>query len=448
MKALKVILAVLFCVSILAGCNAETEDVSADLGDNTTRAADTTEKAEITTTAKTSEITAAEIKADETTSAETTAKAETTTAAPEPEEDALPVKIYSAVCNDPLQEINSTSYKGIAYLTSDNKLYFFEGYPSDFKDASSAVLVDTDVRDFTNYMGTVYYVKNDNTLWAFGNNEDGSLGQKTIGKDNAGYEVELDYISFETPVKLLDNIANVYTYKYYDNNRFEHTVGIVCLSLEKKVIEYKGYGKPTRTVLKNAVEFASYYDWKYSYLTEDGEFHTIENDQDTVVADLMIDIVYNPEFMLCVYKGGFYKGYGKRTDIKSFVNADKIILTDDSLWARGRNNKGQLGDGTKIDRTDFVKIADNVMLAGEYFYITNDGKMYEWSEYDAKHTLVNKFTVTNAYAQPYLTWIRTNNDYWYRSSESSGYFRSDSIAQEYYCTGLDLMKAKETEYIG
>ena len=33
-----------------------------------------------------------------------------------------------------------------------------------------------------------------------------------------------------------------------------------------------------------------------------------------------------------------------------------VLKQDGSLWATGRNNKGQLGDGTTVDRNRFVQV--------------------------------------------------------------------------------------------
>ena len=41
-----------------------------------------------------------------------------------------------------------------------------------------------------------------------------------------------------------------------------------------------------------------------------------------------------------------------------------ILKNDGSLWACGKNNCGQLGDGTNIDRYSPVKIMDGVNSAG------------------------------------------------------------------------------------
>ena len=57
-----------------------------------------------------------------------------------------------------------------------------------------------------------------------------------------------------------------------------------------------------------------------------------------------------------------------------------FIQSDDSLWAMGSNYRGQLGDGTTIDRAGPVKIADGVaeVAAGTSFslFVKNDGSLW------------------------------------------------------------------------
>jgi hypothetical protein len=447
----KTLVAVILAAAMLTACGAKTEDASADLGNNLTRAADvsedeTTPQAETTTAA-------------ETTAAETTTQAETTTTAPEAEKG-LPIKIYSAVCNEPVQEVNSSPYKGVGYLTSEGKLFFFEGYSTEFKDASSASLVDTDVRDFINCRGTVYYVKNDNTLWAFGNNEDNRLGQKTLGKDSSGYETELDYIPSAEPVKVLDtdSVANVYIYNYRDWTGGYHE-SVCYLNFDKNVYEFERIRVANKIVAKNVAEFTTFpvEYYYYSYLTADGKVYKgnrNDNEDDSEIADGIVDIFYNPNELFYKKENGYYANIVGGSDIKSFVTADKIIKTDGSLWAKGKNDKGQLGDGTKVDKTSFVKIADNVMLAGNYWYTTSDGKTYIWSENDPTHKLLGgdeNFTVT-AYSQPFITWVRTSNDYWMRGRiVAPAYINPKEIYVHHGiipCNGLDLMTSAETEYTG
>jgi hypothetical protein len=149
----------------------------------------------------------------------------------------LPLIIYSAVCNEPFQEVNTEAYKGTAFLTSENKLYCAPVWEHELKEATNADLVDTDVRDFTSYEGTLFYVKNDNTVWAFGNNENNKIGPKIKGKDSSGYEVEIDYIPHDQPIKMFDDVANIYsvTDGWYDS-------GLWYLDLNNTVMEFKKKG--------------------------------------------------------------------------------------------------------------------------------------------------------------------------------------------------------------
>ena len=58
------------------------------------------------------------------------------------------------------------------------------------------------------------------------------------------------------------------------------------------------------------------------------------------------------------------------------------VKTDGSLWAWGRNNVGQLGDGTTIDRYDPIKVMDDVtaVSAGwnHSMAIKKDGSLWAW----------------------------------------------------------------------
>lgn len=59
-----------------------------------------------------------------------------------------------------------------------------------------------------------------------------------------------------------------------------------------------------------------------------------------------------------------------------------IIKTDGSLWACGRNTQGTIGDGTTTDRLNPVKIMDGVTSASAGFFhslcIKDDGSLWAW----------------------------------------------------------------------
>ena len=59
-----------------------------------------------------------------------------------------------------------------------------------------------------------------------------------------------------------------------------------------------------------------------------------------------------------------------------------VIQPDGSLWAWGRNHRGQLGDGTTTDRLEPVKVMDDVIAISAGYYhslaITTDGGLWAW----------------------------------------------------------------------
>jgi alpha-tubulin suppressor-like RCC1 family protein len=80
---------------------------------------------------------------------------------------------------------------------------------------------------------------------------------------------------------------------------------------------------------------------------------------------------------------------GTDTDWK-FINASGetkfAIKNDGSLWATGRNDIGQLGDGTIIDKTNFIQIGSGIkwkmVTQGRFttHAITETAELYAWGE--------------------------------------------------------------------
>ena len=67
-------------------------------------------------------------------------------------------------------------------------------------------------------------------------------------------------------------------------------------------------------------------------------------------------------------------------------NTTALIKKDDTLWMSGGNEYGQLGNGTKTDKSKFVKIMSNVdtvsLSAYHVFAVKKDGTLWAWGNND------------------------------------------------------------------
>ena len=64
------------------------------------------------------------------------------------------------------------------------------------------------------------------------------------------------------------------------------------------------------------------------------------------------------------------------------VHSLLFITKCGTLWGLGQNQDGELGDGTRVPRTDPVKIAENVTSAGWHTFLTQDGTLWRWTRND------------------------------------------------------------------
>ena len=95
------------------------------------------------------------------------------------------------------------------YISSDGNLHEIT-YTYNVWKVSEDNIIDSDVLSIYAYgddgSKVVFYIKNDNTLWAYGSNKDGRLGDGT-GVDR------------DKPVQILDDVATVGEFKYGSSQR-------------------------------------------------------------------------------------------------------------------------------------------------------------------------------------------------------------------------------------
>jgi hypothetical protein len=302
-------------------------------------------------------------------------------------------------------------------------------------------IIAEDVRSFTTDFKAYFIIKNDNSLWAWGSNDEGQLGDNTgVDKDS------------QSAVKILDDVANVYLMNF----------AYFAIKNDKTLWGWGGYSdntfgpKPNESLLyiastdsiiyaplKIADDVVSVIDsshllrsdgtvWTYDYTFDDNEvFYSIDvlsyvTDYNiTNVGSLFKDgsniINYRQtrgdKYNFYILRGdnslwGHYYSNSKSSppgvmlaeDVSkmfyfddSFSDCVRIIKNDGTLWVIGNNENGDLGDGSKIARTEFVKIADNVKQAGEYCYITTDGRLFQWDSANPTPTENTNYKVTYIY---------------------------------------------------
>jgi hypothetical protein len=366
-KILSTLTATLLSVIMLASCGSAADaQVERNGGEDEATTSQTTKGTngnEDTTTAKPADT------KDETTTAETTAE---TTAAPV-ENNIVPLMI-----NSPRRQSYYNYNLGTFYITPDNNLYRSDNFTDDTEP------VFENVRDICINWNeeTILVLKTDNTVWVYGGNSYGDLGPKLIVKDESGFDVESNYYPPENAVLAMSNVANF----------TEDGQGVI--TTDKKYYDYNGKsseGFYTETEYTNVVRFEESANW---YLKATGELYKESNDS-LLVENIVNVYCYNNKF------------YAKTIDDKlidvdndnaviaedvnqvfvyDYGNVTSIIKNDGTLWSLGKNSGAQLGDGSKTDREEFVKIADDVIFASPYCYLKTDGTLYEWTDTSPVHT--------------------------------------------------------------
>ncbi|MCL1793885.1 MAG: hypothetical protein FWG34_08445, partial [Oscillospiraceae bacterium] len=173
-------------------------------------------------------------------------------------------------------------------------------------------------------------IKTDGSLWALGNNDYGQIGDGTASIFNPTMGITIKYDYKSTPVHIMDNVAQVSAGEY-------HTMAI------------KTDG--------------SLWAWGNNDYGQIGDGTTTDRYERV----LIMEPVYIMDNVAQISAGEMYT---------------MAIKSDGSLWAWGYNGNGQIGDGTTTDRHSPVKIMDNVAQvsagAGYTIAVKSDGGVWTW----------------------------------------------------------------------
>jgi len=318
---------------------------------------------------------------------------------PLPESDAQTEELEaqpppSVDLNLPLTVTETTFYfggsVGTMRITLDGELHGQLGTLDDDEWAT----IDTDVRSLYRWTGNqgfaVFYIKNDNSLWGFGNNSRGLLG------DGTGVDREM-------PVHILDNVATM----ALTSSRSS----VFALQTDKTLMTW-GNGEFSPVVLADNVIDVSMFragNWGYfvRYQTANGYIYTIQLDAPELNATRLFPwTVYdgvrqsfgfnsyyiNPERSL-IQRTNRHGAAEEHTEVAqniekifnyivSEMSSTHIFLmkSDGSLWSMGENARGELGDGTRVPRPKPVHIADNVAYADAFIFLKQDGTLWNWDD--------------------------------------------------------------------
>ena len=229
------------------------------------------------------------------------------------------------------------------------------------------------------YNDTCYAIKNDNTLWGWGKNHNGSLGENSPN-------------ICEMPIKLMDDVKSVNENYIIKNDSTLWTLGSNVFSESTA---------PTQVMTNvKSVSAAS------------GYVLVLKNDNSLWKIDMGVDGVGYMEPDIS------YTGFKSLDPVKIMNNVKKaaagrahslILKTDGSVYTFGDNMYGQLGIGTQSEVSGIVKVMNDAVdvNAGKdsSFAITKNNDLYRWGigkDYSSAESNTECVTLPKLYAENVL----------------------------------------------
>ena len=294
--------------------------------------------------------------------------------------------------NLPLAFTNTT------FITSGHSVTHYITPGGEFREVTreGVNVIDNNVRSIyvDRGRGRIFYIKNDNSLWGFGCNQRGALGTGT------GVDVE-------EPVLIMENVASI------------HQASNITYALKVDKTLWR-WGNGEFSPVQVAEDVVAISPQSTGYITiiqkSDGLLYTWvfsrnERNLERVRSFAMLDLTMQASINSS--RSGFYinnentlirwssggnsplitrsgrRGSITQTEITQNVQSlwggyngpryNLFVIKDDyTLWGFGNNASGELGDGTRVPRENPVRIAENVISAGKFYYLTADGELWVW----------------------------------------------------------------------
>jgi alpha-tubulin suppressor-like RCC1 family protein len=220
--------------------------------------------------------------------------------------------------------------------------------------------------------GAYFVIKNDNTLWAWGDNFNGQLGIGTVTDLKGPQQTE--------PVIVMEDVKTVSTGGSGGNN---HTL-IVKTDGTLWVCGSNSSGQLGTGAIEDGVHPTP------EYIMDDVIFVCSDSSSFAIKSDNSL-WAWGLNFFGELGTGSTEPQYSpiKIMDDVSYVNSSGsdtfVIKTDGSLWAWGLNHSGTLGIGSEDKNLVPTKVMDDVAyVCGGYMIscaIKTDGSLWAWGSY-------------------------------------------------------------------
>lgn len=201
-----------------------------------------------------------------------------------------------------------------------------------------------------------YAIKKDGTVWVWGDNTDGQIGDgtETVRKTGSGEVIENNNRSKPVQIKGLSHVTSIMgNFAASFAVKDDGTVwgwGFISVPYQKTPVQL--------TALTNVAAIATGYSGNLLFLKKDGTVWSVES-----TLKQMKEL--NNIKAIAVSAGSYY-----------------ALKDDGTVWAWGHNEKGQLGDGTNSNRTSPIEIDSihNIISlqasAGGPIYLKQDGTVW------------------------------------------------------------------------
>lgn len=264
------------------------------------------------------------------------------------------------------------------------------------------------------------YMKSDSTIWGMGKNDRGQLLNGTTLDRNVPTRLALSLSGIK---KFKSDFFSISHFLTNTNELWSTSMasGIIKIADDVSDFEFIGtdyvsmyrilktskvlldYNKSTNVETLRSLDVKAFY--KNRIIKSDNEvwgvgpnFKGTMGDEDEKrgfleykkISNAITDINYGNSRLYYIKNNKLYESNTSFTSFsevqtqvnKIFTSSTHVLIikNDNSLWGKGLNNSGQLGNGNTARQDDFIKIADNVVKAtvndSNMMYSTYNGDLY------------------------------------------------------------------------